>query len=396
MVTRAWFGERFWTSTIRGLRNPDWGMFGPVCLLRVQLDDEAFVDRGRQIGAAGHGLERALQPLRIDLQPLGDAARLRRLGGGLDAQLLLGLAGHFHYVAGTHLERRDVDALAVHQDAVMAHHLARLGARSAEAHAIGHGVEARFEELQQPLAGHALGARSLGVGLAELALEHAVDAAQLLLLAQLLAVVGEPRAALLAVLARGVGAPFDGAFVGEALLALQEQLFAFPAALAALGVEDSCHAVSWLDAPALRRTATVVRNRGHVGDAGNLQPDRIERPHRRFSPRAGALDADLDVLHAAFLRRAPGALGRDLRRERRRLARSLEPGVPRGRPGKSVALPVGDGDDGVVERRVHVRDALGDVFLDLFARARRRRLLKLLPRRSVPARHEFSWNGFLG
>src|SRR5467141_1950477 len=74
-TSRAWFGERFWTSTIRGLRNPDWGMFGPVCLLRVQLDDEAFVDRGRQIGAAGHGLERALQPLRIDLQPLEDAAR---------------------------------------------------------------------------------------------------------------------------------------------------------------------------------------------------------------------------------------------------------------------------------------------------------------------------------
>src|SRR2546429_1562922 len=337
-----------------------------------------------------HGLERALQPLRIDLQPLGDAARLRRLGGGLDAQLLLRLAGHFDYVAGTHLERRNVDALAVHQDAVMSHHLARLGARSAEAHPIGHRVEARFEELQQPLAGHALGARRLGVGLPELALEHAVDAGQLLLLAQLLAVVGEPRAALLAVLARGVGAALDGAFVGEALPALREQLLAFPAALAALGVEDSCHAVSWLDAPALRRTATVVRNRGHVRDAGNLQPDRIERPHRRFAPRAGALDADIDVLHAAFLRRAPGAIGRDLRRERRRLARPLEPGVPRGRPGKSVALPVGDGDDGVVERRVHVRDALGDVFLDLFARARRRRLLKLLPRRCVPARHEFS------
>src|SRR6266852_4690151 len=206
MATRAWFGERFWTSTIRGLRNPDWGMFGPVCLLRVQLDDEAFVDRGRQIGAAGHGLECALQSLRIDLQPLGEAARLRRLGGGLDAQLLLRLTGHFHYVAGTHLVRRNVDPLAVHQDAVMAHHLASLGARSAEAHAVSHRVEARFE--------------------------------------QLLAVVGEPRAALLAVLAWGIGAALDGAFVGEALLALQEQLLAFPAALAALGVEDSCHAVS--------------------------------------------------------------------------------------------------------------------------------------------------------
>src|SRR5438876_9368939 len=53
-------------------------MFGPVCFLRVQLDDEAFVDRGRQIVAAGHGLERALQPLRIDVQPPGHAAGLRR------------------------------------------------------------------------------------------------------------------------------------------------------------------------------------------------------------------------------------------------------------------------------------------------------------------------------
>src|SRR2546422_1970237 len=43
---------------------------------------------------------------RSDLQPLGDAARLRRLGGGLDAQLLLRLGGHFHHVAGTHLVRR--------------------------------------------------------------------------------------------------------------------------------------------------------------------------------------------------------------------------------------------------------------------------------------------------
>jgi hypothetical protein len=33
-----------------------------------------------------------------------------------------------------------------------------------------------------------------------------------------------------------VGAPLDGALVGEAFFALQEELFAFPAALAALGV----------------------------------------------------------------------------------------------------------------------------------------------------------------
>src|SRR5688572_19046985 len=116
----------------------------------------------------------------------------------------------------------------------MAHDLARFGARGAEAHAVDDRVETRFEELEQPLASDALGARRLGVGLAELALEQAVHVAHLLLLAQLLAVVGKPRAAFLAVLARRISAPLDRALVGEALLALQEKLLAFPPAMPAL------------------------------------------------------------------------------------------------------------------------------------------------------------------
>src|SRR5205814_10321385 len=115
--------------------------------------------------------------------------------------------------------------------------LPRFRARGAEAHAVGDRVQARLEELQQALAGDALRLGGAGVGLAELALEHAVDAAHFLLLAQLLAVVREPHAALLAVLARSVGATLDAALVGKAFLALEEKLLAFPAALAALGVE---------------------------------------------------------------------------------------------------------------------------------------------------------------
>src|SRR5207302_10445697 len=106
--------------------------------------------------------------------------------------------------------------------------------RGAEAHAIGDVVEPRFEELQQPLARDALGARGIMVRVAELPLEQAVGVAHLLLLAQLLAVVGKPRAAFLAVLARRVGAPLNRALVGEALFAFQEELFALPAAMPAL------------------------------------------------------------------------------------------------------------------------------------------------------------------
>ncbi len=123
----------------------------------------------------------------------------------------------------------------------MAHDLARLGAARAEAHAVGHRVETRLEQLQKALARDALAARGLRVGLAELALEQPVDAAQLLLLAQLLAEIGHAAAALLAVLSRRVAAPLDRAFVGEALLALEEELLSLAAALAALGVQVSGH-----------------------------------------------------------------------------------------------------------------------------------------------------------
>src|SRR5439155_10261478 len=51
--------------------------------------------------------------------------------------------------------------------------------------------------------------------------------------------------------------------------------------------------------------------------------------------------------------------------ERRRLARALEAAHARRRPRDHVAAHVGDGDDGVVERRLDVSDAALDVLLDL-------------------------------
>src|ERR1043165_3017764 len=60
------------------------------------------------------------------------------------------------------------------------------------------------------------------------------------------------------------------------------------------------------------------------------------------------------------------------RGDRRRLARALETGSARGRPRQRVTLTIRDGDDRVVERRVNVGDAFGDVLLDLLPRARSR------------------------
>src|SRR5580698_4205124 len=122
-----------------------------------------------------------------------------------------------------------------------------------------------------------------------------------------------------------------------------------------------------LDAPLLGRATTVMGDRRDVFNVGDLQTAAVQRTHRRFASRSGTHHAHLDILHPVLLRRRTGALGRHLRGERGRLARAAEAAAARGRPGQRVALTVGDGDDGIVERGVHVRDRVQDVLARLLA-----------------------------
>jgi len=140
------------------------------------------------------------------------------------------------HVVGPHLEARDVHAAAVHLEVAVADDLARLGPRGCETKAVNDVVEAGLEHAQERLARDALGLGGLLVVVAELLLENAVVAAGLLLLAELQEVLRllDPTAA---VLTRRVAAALDSALLGQAALALQEELHAFPAALLALGAE---------------------------------------------------------------------------------------------------------------------------------------------------------------
>ena len=123
--------------------------------------------------------------------------------------------------------------------------LARLAARARETEPHQHVVEARLQQAQQVLAGHSRLAAGLVVVAPELLLEHAVVAARLLLLPQLKPVLGLPGPAA-TVLARRVGAALHAALVGQAALALQEELDALPAALLALGSAIPRHAYTLL------------------------------------------------------------------------------------------------------------------------------------------------------
>src|SRR2546425_5650653 len=216
--------------------------YSSAALSRIQLDHQTFVDRGRQIGTCRKRLERAFHFLCIDLDPFREAARFGRGYRALDAKLLLRLRHDFHGVTRPHLVGRHVDALAVYEDAVVPHDLAGLAAARAEPHAIRNGIQARLQQLQKTLARHAFAARGLCIGLAELTLEQSVYAAQLLLLPQLLAEIGHAAAAFLPVLSPRIAAALDRAFVGEAFLALEEELLPLAAALAAFGIEISGHA----------------------------------------------------------------------------------------------------------------------------------------------------------
>src|SRR6185437_535561 len=195
-------------------------------LFRIQLDDETLVDVLTEFRAVGRALERAGHLLRIDLDPRREADLFGELQRILDAELRLRALRRRYDVARPEQRRRHVQHLAVDGDRAMRHELARFGARRSQSHPVDDVVETRFEELQQVRARRALALRRLGEIAPELPLEHTVDPAQLLLFAELMAVVRRARAGPHAMLARlGVELALR---VERSPRAFQEEVGAFP------------------------------------------------------------------------------------------------------------------------------------------------------------------------
>src|SRR3954471_21955736 len=98
--------------------------------------------------------------------------------------------------------------------------------------------------------------------------------------------------------------------------------------------------LSCSDAAALGGTAAVVRRRRDVLDGTDLEARGLEGTDGSLATGAGALDEDVDLLHAVLLRTAGGRLSGHLCGEGRALARALEADVAGRGPRDHVALRV--------------------------------------------------------
>mmetsp|Transcript_10759 Transcript_10759/g.14046 ORF Transcript_10759/g.14046 Transcript_10759/m.14046 type:complete len:296 (+) Transcript_10759:1324-2211(+) len=121
-----------------------------------------------------------------------------------------------------------------------------------------------------------------------------------------------------------------------------------------------------LYATALRRTAAVVRDRGHITDGSDVEADCSQCAQCGFTTRTGALNFDFQSFNAVILRFFACIFSSHLSSIRGRLTGTLEAHGACGGPGNRVALHVRDQNLGVVERGVHMCNARGDV-LTLFA-----------------------------
>src|ERR1051326_8429217 len=217
-------------------------------LLRVEFDDELFLNRKTDVLALRHVIDRAAELLGIQLEPARNAATRSRFDGLADLFVLAALFANLDGVALSHLVRRDVDFFSVDLDVSVADERARLRAGGSEAEGVDDVVEPKLELAKKILAGDAGALLRASEVRAELALQKSVDALDLLLLAKLNAIaenLGTPAA----VLAGGVITALDGALVLETAIALQEELHSLSTAKPANGVGVTSHLSSWCSHP---------------------------------------------------------------------------------------------------------------------------------------------------
>src|SRR5580658_2168817 len=116
-----------------------------------------------------------------------------------------------------------------------------------------------------------------------------------------------------------------------------------------------------LYATPFRRTAAVVRNRRGVFDRPHFDSGRGERTDCRLATGARSAYPHIDRADSMIARHAGGVRCGLLRGERSAFTRATKAERPRTFPRQHIAGHIGNGDDGVVERSLHVHQSVGNV-----------------------------------
>src|SRR6476620_11694359 len=350
-------------------------------LLGVELDDQLLLQRHVDLASLGQLMHEHPEPVRHDLKPTGNRPVALSLPRDEERRRLERLRLDVDDVVLGHPIARDVHLLAIDEEVTVADELTRGPASAGQARPVHDVVQPRLEDLQQVVAGLARPPHCLLVIATELLFQHAVAVLRLLLLLQLQQVLAllDPRAA---VLARRIRPALEGGVTADkvGIQATRDARYGSGVAghrVTPSALRASAHRPDELrfsprkqpcdarpsDPPALRRAASVMRLRRHIGDDPDHQSGRLKRADRGFPPGTGTFDEDVDLAQSMLLSLPGCALRRHLRRERRRLAGALEAHVAGRGPADHVPLRVGDRHDRVVESALDVRVTMRDVLL---------------------------------
>ncbi len=108
----------------------------------------------------------------------------------------------------------------------------------------------------------------------------------------------------------------------------------------------------------------------HIGNAGDTKTNRMQCAYSRLSTGTRASHLHCDPLHAVLLCSFRCLSCSNLCGKRCAFARTLESCSTRARPAQGLAFGVGNGNDGIVERRVNVGNRLRYFFLYFLTRLR--------------------------
>ena len=105
-----------------------------------------------------------------------------------------------------------------------------------------------------------------------------------------------------------------------------------------------------------------MRYRRHVLNRGHKYAGALDCADGRFTTGTGASDKNFDLSQTVVHAFSGGVFTGTLRRERSGFSRAGETDSPSASPGNSVALRIGQCDDGVIESRLDVCPSNGHRF----------------------------------